>query len=115
MAHRLTGTPFFPAWRRCIRRAGSVEWTPLVRGSCTTAPTRCTGCPARESSRASLRTPHCAAGVSAPASLAYGYDVRAWPEWTVLRDITELHSLGAYIRLAPDKPAAADELRHRIR
>lgn len=31
-----------------------------------------------------------------------------------LRDITELHSLGAYIRLAATKPAFADELRHRI-
>ncbi|MER7449343.1 hypothetical protein ABTW96_03535 [Nocardia beijingensis] len=34
---------------------------------------------------------------------------------TLLRDITELNSLGAYIRLAPSKPAAAEQLRHRIR
>jgi hypothetical protein len=34
---------------------------------------------------------------------------------TLLRDITELHSLGAYIRLAPTKPAAAEQLRHRLR
>ncbi|MEU1960047.1 hypothetical protein [Nocardia sp. NPDC019304] len=33
----------------------------------------------------------------------------------MLRDITELHSLGAYIRLAPTKPAAAEQLRHRSR
>ncbi|MFE7740705.1 aminoglycoside phosphotransferase family protein [Nocardia sp. NPDC057455] len=46
---------------------------------------------------------------------AYGYDLLDWPEWTLLRDITELHSLGAYIRLAPGKPVAAEELRHRIR
>jgi Ser/Thr protein kinase RdoA (MazF antagonist) len=46
---------------------------------------------------------------------AYGYSIPTWPGWTLLRDITELHSLGAYIRLAPSKPAAADELHHRIR
>ncbi|MFD2422429.1 phosphotransferase family protein [Amycolatopsis pigmentata] len=46
---------------------------------------------------------------------AYGYDILTWPGWTLLRDLTELHALGAYIRLAPTKPAAAVELRHRIR
>lgn len=46
---------------------------------------------------------------------AYGYNILDWPGWTLLRDITELHALGAYIRLAPSKPAAATELRHRIR
>ncbi|MGH3620539.1 MAG: phosphotransferase family protein [Sciscionella sp.] len=45
---------------------------------------------------------------------AYGYDIRTWPEWTLLRDLTELHSLSSYIRLAPSKPAAAHELHHRI-
>jgi Ser/Thr protein kinase RdoA (MazF antagonist) len=45
---------------------------------------------------------------------AYGYDLLAWPEWPLLRDITELHSLGSYIRLAPTKPAAAAELRLRL-
>ncbi|MFG1797788.1 phosphotransferase family protein [Nocardia sp. NPDC049149] len=30
----------------------------------------------------------------------YGYDLLAWPEWPLLRDIAELHSIGAYIRLA---------------
>lgn len=48
-------------------------------------------------------------------STVYGYDILGWPGWTLLRDITELHALAAYIRLAPGKPAAADELRHRIR
>lgn len=46
---------------------------------------------------------------------AYGYDILNWPGWTLLRDIIELHALGAYIRLAPGKPTAAAELRHRIR
>jgi thiamine kinase-like enzyme len=46
---------------------------------------------------------------------AYGYDLLDWPGWTLLRDITELHSISAYIRLAPSKPAAAEELRHRVR
>lgn len=46
---------------------------------------------------------------------AYGYDILDWPGWTLLRDVAELHTLGAYIRLAPSKPAAATELRHRIR
>ncbi|SES28932.1 Phosphotransferase enzyme family protein [Lentzea xinjiangensis] len=46
---------------------------------------------------------------------AHGYDLTAWPGWTVLRDITELHSLSSYLRLAPGKPAAADQLRVRIR
>lgn len=46
---------------------------------------------------------------------AYGYDLTGWPGWTVLRDITELHSLSSYLRLAPGKAAAADQLRIRIR
>ncbi len=45
---------------------------------------------------------------------AYGYDLLAWPHWHLLRDIAELHSVGAYIRLAPYKPAASDELKVRI-
>ncbi|MEU1545546.1 hypothetical protein [Nocardia sp. NPDC005745] len=51
----------------------------------------------------------------APFAAAYGYDLLDWPGWTLLRDITELHSLGACIRLAPSKPAAAEELGHRVR
>ncbi|GAA1309710.1 aminoglycoside phosphotransferase family protein [Saccharothrix xinjiangensis] len=46
---------------------------------------------------------------------AYGHDPTQWSEWRILRDITELHSLGSYIRLAPDKPAAAQELNIRLR
>ncbi|MBL1080249.1 aminoglycoside phosphotransferase family protein [Nocardia sp. 2] len=46
---------------------------------------------------------------------AYGRDLMDWPGWTLLRDLTELHSLGSYIRLAPTKPAAEQELHHRIR
>lgn len=45
---------------------------------------------------------------------AYGYDITTWPEWVILRDMRELHSLGSYIRVAPAKPVAAAELQHRI-
>ncbi|MBU3063139.1 aminoglycoside phosphotransferase family protein [Nocardia sp. NEAU-G5] len=45
---------------------------------------------------------------------AYGYDLLDWPGWVLLRDIAELHSVGSYIRLAPDKPSAAAELRRRV-
>lgn len=45
---------------------------------------------------------------------AYGYDLLAWPQWPLLRDIAELHSVGAYIRLAPDKPQAAEQLAVRL-
>ncbi|VFA95282.1 thiamine kinase [Nocardia farcinica] len=45
---------------------------------------------------------------------AYGYDPLEWPDWTVLRDIVELGSLGSYIRLAPTRPPAAHELRRRL-
>ncbi|MBF6294208.1 aminoglycoside phosphotransferase family protein [Nocardia farcinica] len=45
---------------------------------------------------------------------AYGYDPLEWPDWTVLRDIVELGSLGSYIRLAPTCPPAAHELRRRL-
>src|SRR5438445_169749 len=43
---------------------------------------------------------------------AYGYDVTAWPGWTILRDIRELHSLAAHVRAAPTSPPAAAELQH---
>lgn len=46
---------------------------------------------------------------------SYGHDLTAWQGWTGLRDITELHSLSAYLRLAPTSPAAALELNTRIR
>ncbi|MBF6299424.1 phosphotransferase [Nocardia amamiensis] len=45
---------------------------------------------------------------------AYGYDLMTWPHWHLLRDIAELNFVGAYIRLASDKPAAAQQLRVRI-
>jgi hypothetical protein len=45
----------------------------------------------------------------------YGYDIAPWPEHAVLRDIRDLHSLAAYIRVAPDKPTALTQLRLRIR
>ncbi|WP_327110304.1 phosphotransferase [Nocardia sp. NBC_01730] len=45
---------------------------------------------------------------------AYGYDLLGWSGWTLLRDITELHSMASYIRLAPSKPAAAVELHRRF-
>jgi hypothetical protein len=46
---------------------------------------------------------------------SYGVDVTGWPGWTVLRDCRELHSLAAYIRVAPDKSSAAQELHTRLR
>lgn len=45
----------------------------------------------------------------------YGYDLTRWPNWALLRDITELHSLASYIRLGPSKPTATGELNKRIR
>lgn len=44
----------------------------------------------------------------------YGFDLAEWPEHTVLREARQLHSLAAYIRLAPDKPTAATELHARL-
>jgi Ser/Thr protein kinase RdoA (MazF antagonist) len=46
---------------------------------------------------------------------AYGYDLMDWPGWTMLRDIAELHSLASYVRLAPSKPTAAEQLATRMR
>ncbi|MFD9701238.1 phosphotransferase enzyme family protein [Lentzea sp. NPDC059081] len=46
---------------------------------------------------------------------AYGQDLTSWPGWTVFRDITELHSLSAYVRLASTSSAARHELHKRIR
>jgi Ser/Thr protein kinase RdoA (MazF antagonist) len=45
---------------------------------------------------------------------AYGYNLTRWPQWRLLRDIAELHSLASYIRLGPSKPAAAAELEKRM-
>ncbi|MBF6299091.1 aminoglycoside phosphotransferase family protein [Nocardia amamiensis] len=46
---------------------------------------------------------------------AYGYDILSWPGWRLLRDIAELHSIASYIRLAPHKSAAAEQLEVRVR
>jgi aminoglycoside phosphotransferase (APT) family kinase protein len=48
-------------------------------------------------------------------SASYGYDIAAWPGWTVLRELRDLHSVGAYIRVAAGKSAARAELDHRLR
>lgn len=45
----------------------------------------------------------------------YGYALTQWPNWVLLRDVAELHSLASYIRLSPSKPAAARELDKRVR
>jgi hypothetical protein len=47
---------------------------------------------------------------------AYGYDVRSWPDYPVLREIRDLHTLGSYIRRAQagDRPAR-EELARRIK
>ncbi len=45
----------------------------------------------------------------------YGWDIREWPGCSVLRDIRDLHTLSAPLRLAHERPAMADELRYRIR
>lgn len=44
----------------------------------------------------------------------YGYDLLEWSGWRLLRDITEYHSLGTYIRLAAATPRAAHELGRRV-
>jgi hypothetical protein len=44
----------------------------------------------------------------------YGFDLADWPGHTVLREARLLHSLAAYIRLAPAKSAAATELHARL-
>jgi phosphotransferase family enzyme len=46
---------------------------------------------------------------------AYGYDVRAWDGYPVLREIRELHTLGSYLRRsAAGDRAARTELSHRL-
>ncbi|MGW0356277.1 phosphotransferase family protein [Nocardia nova] len=45
---------------------------------------------------------------------SYGYDLLDWPGWMLLRDITEYHSLGSYIRIAADEPPARYELHRRV-
>ncbi|MEU6561998.1 phosphotransferase [Nocardia nova] len=45
---------------------------------------------------------------------SYGYDLLEWSGWRLLRDITEYHSLGSYIRIAADAPRARYELHRRV-
>jgi aminoglycoside phosphotransferase (APT) family kinase protein len=47
-------------------------------------------------------------------STAYGYDITAWTGWTLIRDLTELHSLAGYIRRGATNPVARDELDRRV-
>jgi len=47
-------------------------------------------------------------------SAAYGYDITVWASWSLIRDLSELHSLAGYIRRAPTNPAAHDELHRRV-
>ncbi len=47
-------------------------------------------------------------------SAAYGHDIIAWTGWTLIRDLTELHSLAGYIRRATTNPTARDELHRRV-
>ncbi|MGH3932672.1 MAG: hypothetical protein ACRDTF_22165 [Pseudonocardiaceae bacterium] len=47
-------------------------------------------------------------------STAYGYDITTSTGWTLIRDLTELHSLASYIRRAATNPAARDELHRRV-
>jgi hypothetical protein len=45
---------------------------------------------------------------------AYGWDVRSWTGYETLRDIRDLHTLSAPLRLAVDRPDVAEELHHRV-
>ncbi|GAA4216115.1 phosphotransferase family protein [Microbispora amethystogenes] len=45
---------------------------------------------------------------------AYGYDIRDWPGYPVLRDIRELQTLTAALRIGHRDAAALAELRHRL-
>lgn len=46
---------------------------------------------------------------------AYGWDVRAWPGFPLLREMRDLHTLGAFLdRAAVGDQVAAAELRHRV-
>lgn len=47
---------------------------------------------------------------------AYGWDVTTWPGFPILREMRDLHTLGAYIdRASRGDQTAAAELHHRIR
>lgn len=57
---------------------------------------------------------HKPARARAEFSAAYGYDITAWTGWTLVRDLSELHSLASYLRRAPTNPATRDELHRRV-
>ncbi|MFI5781512.1 phosphotransferase [Nocardia sp. NPDC051570] len=62
-----------------------------------------------------VRFGHCATELH-EFGLAYGWDVREWEGFEVLRQIRDLHTLTSYIRRAESGDlAAAAELRHRMR
>ena len=44
----------------------------------------------------------------------YGWDIRTWPGFETLRDLRDLHTLSAPLRLAAYRPDVATELRHRL-
>jgi aminoglycoside phosphotransferase (APT) family kinase protein len=44
----------------------------------------------------------------------YDYDIAAWPGYTILRDIRDLHSLASHIRAAPHHPGSLAELHARV-
>lgn len=45
---------------------------------------------------------------------AYGYDLRTWDGWATLREMREISTLSALIRLAPTDPRSASQLEHRL-
>lgn len=45
---------------------------------------------------------------------AYGYDITSWTGWTLIRDLSEVHSLASYIRRAATNPTARHELDRRV-
>ncbi|MCA1671785.1 MAG: aminoglycoside phosphotransferase family protein [Actinobacteria bacterium] len=47
-------------------------------------------------------------------SAAYGHDITTWTGWTLIRDLTELHSVAGYLRRATTNPTAHDELHRRV-
>jgi thiamine kinase-like enzyme len=57
---------------------------------------------------------HDSATERAEFSAAYGYDITTWTGWTLIRDLSELHSLASYIRRAATNPAARAELNRRV-
>jgi hypothetical protein len=49
------------------------------------------------------------------AALAYGWDIRTWPQADALVGIREISGLGSYVRTAAVKPQARAELAYRIK